>query len=59
MEFEIDELAFDAPWAGEEEVVSGNTAPQWCREGAGSGQTGVWIPEEGRALTAKRVEPAL
>jgi len=56
MEFELEELE---TWLAEDgEAASANHAPAWCREGATNGQTGVWIPEESPAPTAKQLEPA-
>ena len=56
MEFEIDEFAL-AAWMAEECIAGeANHAPGWAGE-HGTGQTGEWIPEEGRGLTAKRLEP--
>ena len=58
MEFELVEFALES-WLAEDGAAAGaNHAPAWCREGAGSGQTGVWIPEEAPAPTAKQLEPA-
>jgi len=57
MEFEIEEFAGEM-WLDEEsQVACANHAPHWCADRAAGGQTAVWIPEEGRALTAKREEP--
>jgi len=56
MEFEIEEFAGDT-WLEESPVACANHPPKWCFDRAGGGQTGIWIPEEGRALTAKREEP--
>ena len=56
MEFELEELE---TWLAEDgEAASANHPPAWCREGATNGQTGVWIPEESPAPTAKQLEPA-
>ncbi|MCA1662410.1 MAG: hypothetical protein LC648_09815 [Novosphingobium sp.] len=58
MEFEIEEFAFEA-WLSEDgEAAGANHPPAWCRDRTDNAQTGLWIPEEGRALTAKRLEPA-
>ena len=57
MEFEIDEFAVEAWMLDEADQANPNHAPAWYGDCAGHAQTGEWIPEEGRALTAKRVEP--
>ena len=56
MEFELEELE---TWLAEDGgAASANHAPAWCRDRTDNGQTGLWIPEEGRAPTVKQLEPA-
>ena len=57
MEFELEEFAMDV-WLSEDgETAGANHAPAWTLDRTEGGQTGLWIPEEGRALSAKRLEP--
>ena len=55
MEFELEEFIVEA-WLDQDEAPAGpNHAPAWCHDR--TGQTGVWIPEEAPAPTAKQLEP--
>ena len=57
MEFELEEFFGEAWLAEDGETANANHAPAWCYDHPANSQTGLWIPEEGRALTAKRLEP--
>ena len=55
MEFEIEEWAVDAWLIDQGDAGAPNHVPGWLADNEGHAQTGVWIPEEGRAISAKRV----
>ena len=58
MEFELEEFIIDAWLEETDEAAGANHAPAGCHDRTYSGQTGVWIPEESTAPTAKQLEPA-
>jgi hypothetical protein len=58
MEYEIDESS-EALWFAHDPLEADpNHMPGWFGDSAGTGQTGEWIPEESRPVTARSLEPA-
>ena len=58
MEYEIDEFG-EAFWATQGSAeCDANRMPGWFADSAGRGQTGEWIPEEGRSSISRALEPA-